>query len=74
MQYYPMRNIFFVAVFFTILLIGSWRFGYTLILDRGLLNQKIILLGSGNLIKDIKQEISERKDCGLMRYLSCTMS
>ena len=27
-------------------------------------NQKIILLGSGDLIKDIKQEISERKDCG----------
>ncbi len=57
-------GIFFITVFFTILLIGSWRFGYSLILNRGLFNQKIILLGSGNLIKDIKQEISERKDCG----------
>jgi len=57
-------GIFFITVFFTILLIGSWRFGYSLILDRGLFNQKIILLGSGNLIKDIKQEIRERKDCG----------
>ena len=57
-------GIFFISVFFTILLIGSWRFGYALILDRGLFNHKIILLGSGNLIKDIKQEIIERKDCG----------
>jgi sugar transferase (PEP-CTERM system associated) len=57
-------GIFLVTVFFAILLIGSWRFGYSLILSRGLFNQKIILLGSGKLIKDIKQEISERKDCG----------
>jgi sugar transferase (PEP-CTERM system associated) len=57
-------GIFFISVFFTILLIGSWRFGYALILDRGLFNHKIILLGSGGLIKGIKQEISERKDCG----------
>ena len=57
-------GIFLISVIFTILLIGSWRFGYSLVLNRGLFNQKIILLGSGNLIKDIKQEISERKDCG----------
>jgi len=57
-------GIFFISVFFTILLIGSWRFCYSLILNRGLFNQKIILLGSGDLVKDIKQEISERKDCG----------
>lgn len=57
-------GIFFISVFFTILLIGSWRFGYAMILDRGFFNHKIILLGSGGLIKDIKQEISERKDCG----------
>jgi sugar transferase (PEP-CTERM system associated) len=57
-------GIFFISVFFTILLIGSWRFVYSLILNRGWFNQKIILLGSGDLIKDIKQEISERRDCG----------
>jgi sugar transferase (PEP-CTERM system associated) len=33
-------------------------------LERGLFNQKIILLGSADLIGKIKQEISERKDCG----------
>ncbi len=57
-------GIFLISVFFTILLIGSWRFGYSLILNRGLFNQKIILLGSGALIKDIKREITERRDCG----------
>ncbi len=57
-------GIFFITVFFAILLIGSWRFVYSLILSQGLFNQKIILLGSGDLVKDIKEEISGRKDCG----------
>jgi sugar transferase (PEP-CTERM system associated) len=57
-------GIFFISICFVILLIVSWRFGYSLILNRGLFNQKIILLGSGELAKNIKQEISERKDCG----------
>ena len=58
------RGIFLVSICFVILLIGSWRLGYSLILNRGLFNQKIILLGSGELVKNIKQEIRERKDCG----------
>jgi sugar transferase (PEP-CTERM system associated) len=49
---------------FSILIIISWRFCYTIVLERGLFNQKIILLGSAELIGKIKQEISERKDCG----------
>lgn len=47
-----------------VLLIVSWRFCYTLVLSRGLFNQRIILLGSADLITKIKQEINERKDCG----------
>jgi sugar transferase (PEP-CTERM system associated) len=57
-------GIFFISICFVILLIVSWRLGYSLILNRGLFNQKIILLGSGELAKDIKEEISGRKDCG----------
>jgi sugar transferase (PEP-CTERM system associated) len=57
-------GIFFISICFAILLIVSWRLGYSLILNRGLFNQKIILLGSGELVKNIKEEISERKDCG----------
>jgi sugar transferase (PEP-CTERM system associated) len=58
------RGIFFISVFFVILVIGSWRFGYSLVLNRGLFNQKIILLGSGKLAENIKQAIQERRDCG----------
>jgi sugar transferase (PEP-CTERM system associated) len=57
-------GIFFISICFVILLIVSWRLGYSLILNRGLFNQKIILLGSAELVKNIKEEISERKDCG----------
>jgi sugar transferase (PEP-CTERM system associated) len=35
-----------------------------MILNRGYFNQKIILIGSTGLIKNIKSEINERKDCG----------
>jgi sugar transferase (PEP-CTERM system associated) len=58
------RGIFFISVFFVILIIGSWRLGYSLILNRGLFNQKIILLGSGKLVENIKQAIQSRRDCG----------
>jgi len=57
-------GIFLVSICFVILLIVSWRLGYSLILNRGLFNQKIILLGSGELVKNIKHEIRDRKDCG----------
>ena len=57
-------GIFVVSLGFVILLIVSWRFCYTLVLNRGLFNQNIILLGSADLVGDIKQEISSRKDCG----------
>jgi sugar transferase (PEP-CTERM system associated) len=42
----------------------SWRFCYKIILDHGLFNQKIILLGSDGLAIDIINEINERKDSG----------
>jgi sugar transferase (PEP-CTERM system associated) len=57
-------GIFFIGIGFVVLLIVSWRFCYTLILNRGLFNQKIILLGSADLVREIKQEITCRKDCG----------
>jgi len=57
-------GIFLVSIGFVILLIVSWRFCYTLVLNRGLFNQKIMLLGSADLVGEIKQEITGRKDCG----------
>ena len=57
-------SIFIISVALVVLLVVSWRFCYTMVLNRGYFNQKIILLGSTGLIKKIKLEISERKDCG----------
>ncbi len=55
---------FLISVGIIIIIIVSWRFCYAMVLDRGLFNQRIILLGSADLIENIKQEIYERKDCG----------
>jgi sugar transferase (PEP-CTERM system associated) len=55
---------FIVSICLAILLIVSWRFLYSIILKRGLFNQKIVLLGSGQVAMNIKQEIGVRKDCG----------
>lgn len=57
-------KILLVSICLVISLIISWRFCYTIILNRGLFNQKIILIGSAELINNIKQEIKDRKDCG----------
>jgi sugar transferase (PEP-CTERM system associated) len=57
-------GIFIVSTCFVILLIVSWRFCYTVVLNRGMFNQRILLLGSGDLSDRIRKEINERKDCG----------
>ena len=58
------RGIFIVSIAFVVFFIVSWRFGYTQILNRGLFDQKIILLGSGKLAINIAREIKNKKDCG----------
>jgi len=58
------RGVFIVSIAFVILLIVSWRFLYKLVLDRGFFNQKIILIGSGDLALNIYNEITTIKDCG----------
>jgi sugar transferase (PEP-CTERM system associated) len=55
---------FIVSICFVVLLIVSWRLSYKFILNRGMFNQNILLLGSSDLVRKIKMEISERKDCG----------
>ena len=58
------RNIFLVSVIFVPLLIIIWRLFYTFVLNKGLFNERIILLGSSELAKDIVQEINDKKDSG----------
>ena len=42
----------------------SWRYVYMLTLERGIFNQRIIIMGSGDLAQSIVKEIQEKKDCG----------
>jgi sugar transferase (PEP-CTERM system associated) len=56
--------IFMVGVGIVIILIACWRFLYSLALGWGMFNQQILLLGSGDLISRIHEEIKARKDCG----------
>jgi FlaA1/EpsC-like NDP-sugar epimerase len=55
---------FLISICIVVFLIVSWRFCYTLILDRGIFNEKIILLGSSDLANEIHGEIKDKKDCG----------
>ena len=42
----------------------SWRYVYMVTLERGIFNQRIIIMGSGDLAQNIVKEIQEKKDCG----------
>ncbi len=58
------RGVFVINAVLVFLLVIFWRSGYLFILNQGMFNQKILLLGSAELLNDIKKEIVERKDCG----------
>ena len=58
------NGIFTISIFFIIMFIAIWRMAYMQVLNRGLFNKKIILLGSGDLANKIAQVINEEKDCG----------
>lgn len=58
------NGIFIVSIGFVIVLIVSWRFGYTWVLKSGFFDQRIIILGTSELANNIIKEIEERKDCG----------
>lgn len=58
------RGVFTVSICFVIAFIVLWRVGYTHVLNRGLFDQKIVLLGSGELARNIAGEISDSRDCG----------
>jgi sugar transferase (PEP-CTERM system associated) len=58
------KGVFVVSAGLVILLIVSWRMAYNHILNRGLFNQKLVILGSGKLAQSICEEIAAKKDCG----------
>lgn len=58
------HGVFLVSVGFVLLLIALWRLGYMTLLNRGWLNEKIILVGTGDLANNILMDIEDKKDCG----------
>jgi len=58
------RGIFFVCVFLLFILVIPWRYGYNWILKKRMFSEKILLLGDGNLSKQIVNEIEDRPDSG----------
>lgn len=57
-------RVFVVSIGFDIVFIVSWRFGYAVLLSKKMFDQKIALMGSGQLARNILKEITIRKDCG----------
>jgi sugar transferase (PEP-CTERM system associated) len=64
------RGIFEASIIILITLIISWRYLYVIILRRGYFNERIMLLGSGELGQIILNEIRDKIDCGYTVVLS----
>ena len=58
------QGIFILTIALVIVFIVSWRMLYTYVLSIGLFNQKIIILGSSDIAKEIFRQIKDRRDCG----------
>ncbi|MDA3789932.1 MAG: TIGR03013 family PEP-CTERM/XrtA system glycosyltransferase [Desulfobacula sp.] len=56
--------VFVLSIVFLIMFIITWRFIYISIINKGLFNQSIIILGSSSLAFDILKEIDAAPDCG----------
>lgn len=56
------RWIFFFSIVFLLLFLVSWRFLYAIIIKKRLFAEKVIMLGSDGLVRDIMQEIKNRRD------------
>jgi len=58
------KGIFILSILFLLVLIIGWRIFYIYVLNRGLYNEKIIILGSSALAVDIFSNIQKKIDCG----------
>ncbi len=57
-------RVFTFSLCIILFIICLWHFAYKYIIDSGLFNQNILLLGSGELAEKIIEEIHSRRDCG----------
>jgi sugar transferase (PEP-CTERM system associated) len=58
------RWIFFVSLVFLVLFLVSWRVLYTCAIHRRLFIERALILGDGELSKDIFEEINNNRDIG----------
>jgi sugar transferase (PEP-CTERM system associated) len=63
-------GIFILSISAALILVTSWRYAYRILLVKGFFNQRMILLGSGELAKNIETEIHRKPDCGFTISLS----
>jgi sugar transferase (PEP-CTERM system associated) len=58
------RWIFFVSIIFVVLFLVSWRLLYAYAIHKKLFAEKTMIVGNGELAKDLLQEIKSRRDVG----------
>jgi sugar transferase (PEP-CTERM system associated) len=58
------RGIFLISIVFVVIFICSWRYLYSWVLKKRMFSEKIMLIGSGELARNIVDEIMSRKDSG----------
>ena len=58
------HGIFVFILILISMMIIVWRFGYSIILANGIFDQKIVVIGDGELAKSIVAEIDAKKDSG----------
>lgn len=56
------RWIFFFSILILLLFLVSWRLLYALVIGKRLFSDRAIIIGSGELAKDIMKEVKHRKD------------
>nr|WP_320013660.1 TIGR03013 family XrtA/PEP-CTERM system glycosyltransferase [uncultured Desulfobacter sp.] len=64
------QKVYILSIIFLIFFIIFWRVGYLHILNKGMFNQRIIILGSSKLAKDIYEKVAKTIDCG---YTVCVV-
>lgn len=58
------QRAFMVSILFLLVLIIGWRVFYIHVLNQGIYNEKVLILGSSDLAVDIFNEIQDKIDCG----------
>ncbi|MDA8134492.1 MAG: sugar transferase [Desulfobacteraceae bacterium] len=58
------QKIFILSIGFLLIFIIGWRLLYIQVLNKGIFNEHIIILGSSSLASDIYKEIAGTIDCG----------